>query len=100
MIPISLLKTQTTMRNPIIHNKRRKRFYRFLKYYFYSFLFILALTLADYKTGSAGKGRNPTYYKPKPNTWQYVFEHLPEILVFSLGGGLLLTLPLPPSKDE
>lgn len=89
-----------TMKNPIIQNKRRKRFYRFLKYYFYSFLFILALTLADYKTGSAGKGRNPTYYKPKPNTWQYVFEHLPEILVFSLGGGLLLTLPLPPSKDE
>lgn len=82
-------------------NKRRKRFYSFLRGYLFLFLFIFALLLMDYKTGTAGTGWSPVpYNRPRPNTWEYVFNHLPEIIVFSLGIALLGALPLLPSKDE
>ena len=45
-------------------------------------------------------GLRPTYYKPTPNTWQYVFDHLPEIVVFSLGVSLLFTLTTPLSNNQ
>ena len=56
----------------------------------------------DYKTGRAeAGGLSPVpYNNPRPNTWEYVFDHLPDIMVFSLGIALLGALPLLPSKDE
>lgn len=84
------------MKNPITRNQRIKRINHFVKYYFYSFVFAFVFSVIAYKTGTMGSGP----YKPVPNTWQYVFDHLPEIIVFSLVCGLLLTLPLPTSNDE
>ena len=82
-------------------NKRRKQFYSWLRGYFFLFLFVFALSIMDYKTGTAGKGLSPVpYNRPRPNTWEYVFDHLPDIMVFSLGSALLFTLTLPPPKDE
>jgi len=88
------------MQNPIIRNKRKNKINRFIKYYYYSFVLVFVLSVIHYKTGTIGQGRRPTYYRPTPNTWQYVFNHLPEIVVFSLGAGLLFTLLIPPSNDE
>jgi hypothetical protein len=83
-------------------NKRKKRFYYFLRGYFYFFLIMFAISLIDYKSGRAGTGGRSSvpYNRPKPYTWEYVFDHLPDIMVFSLGSALLLTLTLPPPKDE
>jgi hypothetical protein len=88
------------MQNPIIQNQRRKRINRFVKYYYYSFVFAFVLSTIAYKTGTMGSGLRPSYYKPTPNTWQYVSDQWPDIVVFSLVAGLLLTLPIPPSNDE
>lgn len=88
------------MNNPIIRNQRRKKINRIVKYFFYSFVLAFVLTVINYKTGTVGQGRSPTYYNPTPNTWQYVFDHLPEIVVFSLVASLLLTFPIPPSNNE
>lgn len=85
------------MQNPIIRNRRRKRISRFVKYYFYSFLVAFFFSAIAYKIGTYASGPN----EPTPKSWQYVFNHhLPDIIVLSLVGGLLITLPLPPSKDE
>lgn len=85
------------MQNPIMQNRRRKRINRFVKYYFYSFVVAFVFSVIAYKIGTNGSGP----HKPTPNSWQYVFDHhLPDIIVLSLIGGLLLTFPLPPSKDE
>ena len=82
-------------------NKRKERFYSWLRGFFYLFLFAFTLSLMDYKTGTAGKGLSPVpYNRPRPNTWEYVFDHLPDIMVFSLGIALLGALPLLPPKDE
>lgn len=86
--------------NPIIRNQRRKKINRFVKYFCCYFLLILVLSVIHYKTGNNGMGLRPTYYKPTPNTWQYVFDHLPEIVVFSLGVSLLFTLTTPLSNNQ
>lgn len=83
------------MQNPIIRNQRRNKINRFIKYYYYSFVFAFVFSVIAYKTGTMGSGQ----YKPTPNSWQYVFDQLPYIIVFSLGAGLLLTLPIPSSND-
>ena len=88
------------MQNPIIRDRRRKRINRFVKHYFFFFIFSFVLSVIDYKTGSVGSGFRPSYYKPTPNTWQFVIDHLPNIVVFSLVAGLLFTLLLPPSNNE
>ena len=88
------------MQNPIIRNQRRKKINRFVKYFYCYFLLIFILAVIHYKTGYDGMGLRPTYYKPTPNTWQYVFDHLPEIVVFSLGASLLVTLTTPLSDNK
>ena len=63
---------------------------------------MFAISLIDYKSGRAGTGGRSSvpYNRPKPYTWEYVFDHLPDIMVFSLGIALLGALPLLPPKDE
>lgn len=47
----------------------------------------------EYKSGSAGaRWKTATYSKSTPNTWQYVYNHLSEIVCLSLCGGVFFTL--------
>ena len=87
------------MQNPIIRNRKRKRINRFVKYFYGYFLLFFVLSVISYKTGNEGVGLRPTYYKATPITWKYVFDHLPEIVVFSLGVGLIFTLTTPLSDN-
>ena len=88
------------MQNPIIRDRRRKKINRFVKYYYYSFVVAFVISVIAYKTGTMGSGFRPSYYRPTPNTWRYVFDHWPSLVVFSLVAALLFTLPLPPSNNE
>ena len=55
-----------------------------------------------YKSGCSEHSRweTATYSKPTPNTWQYVYEHMSEIVCFSFCGGVFFTLVSELIKDD
>jgi len=80
------------MQNPIIRNRRRKEINRLVKKYVLFLMLSFVVLIVYYKSGSVGAGRRPTYYKPTPNSWQFVFNHLTEIVCFSFCGAAFYTL--------
>ena len=54
-----------------------------------------------YKSGSGdSRWKTASYSKPTPNTWQYVYEHMSEIVCFSFCGGVFFTLVSELIKDD
>ncbi len=81
------------MKNPIIRNQRRKKISRLVKKYMFFLLLSFVIIVIHYKNGSGdGRWKTATYSKPTPNTWQYVYEHMSEIVCLSLCGGAFFTL--------
>ena len=74
----------------------------FIKRFAFCFVLWFLISVEECKTGSGGEARKlPTYYRPTPNTWEYVYEHMSGIVVFSLFAGLVSAVMLTPFfKDE
>ena len=84
---------QTTMKNSIIRNQRKKEINRLVKKFIFFLMMSFVIIGMEYKSGSAGaRWKTATYSKSTPNTWQYVYNHLSEIVCLSLCGGVIFTL--------
>lgn len=85
------------MNNPLTDHKTNG----FMKRFIFFFITWLLIAVEECKTGSLGEARKlPTYYKPTPNSWQFVYEHLPSIIVFSLCAGLVFAIVMTPFFRE
>jgi len=81
------------MKNPIIRNHRRKKIIHLVKKCLFFLLLSFVIIVIHYKSGSGdNRWKTATYSKPTPNTWKYVYEHMSEIVYFSLCGGAFFTL--------
>ena len=81
------------MKNPIIRNQWRKKISHLVKKYIFFLLLSFVIIVIHYKSGSGdSRWKTATYSKPTPNTWKYVYEHMSEIVCFSLCGGVFFTL--------
>ena len=81
------------MQNPIIRNQRRKEINRLVKKYIFFLLLSFVIIMIHYKNGSGdSRWKTATYSKPTHNTWQYVYEHMFEIVCFSFCGAAFYTL--------
>ena len=77
------------MQNPIKKRQKIKKLNSFMKRFAFSFILVFIFVTLDYKSGSVGEARKAaTYYKPTPNSWNYVYEHLPNIILVSFCGAL------------
>lgn len=82
------------MKNPIRRDQQRKKISCLVKKYMFFLLLLFVIMVIHYKSGCSEHSRweTATYSKPTPNTWQYVYEHMSEIVCFSLCGGVFFTL--------
>lgn len=64
-------------------------------------LLSFVIIVMHYKSGSGdSRWKTASYSKPTPNTWQYVYEHMSEIVCFSFCGGVFFTLVSELIKDD
>lgn len=70
--------------------KRKKRYNKFIKAFIGFALLIFIFEIDNYKSGHDHRYRMPTYSKPSPNSWQYVYENLPHIINFSIFVGFTI----------
>ena len=81
------------MKNPIKRNQLKKRINLLVKKYMFFLLLSFVIIVVHYKSGSGNsRWETSTYSRPAPNTWQYVYEHMYEIVCLSLCGGAFFTL--------
>ena len=89
------------MQNPIKKRQKIKKTNSFLKRFAFSFILVFIFVTLDYKSGSVGEARKAaTYYKPTPNSWNYVYDHLPDIILVSFCGALPFAILISPFVQD